>query len=95
MKLRLFRTNIYSMLLYASSTWKATVPVFRKRQAFINSYLCYVSSVKSSLIHYQMKKFADELARHMWTRMRIGSTLRKGGNSIAILCHVVEPIMSG
>lgn len=62
MKLRLFRTNIYSMLLYASSTWKATVPVFRKRQAFINSYLCYVSSVNSSLIHWYTN---EEIRR--WT----------------------------
>jgi hypothetical protein len=45
-KIRIFSTNVKSLLLYACETWKTTNQITRRLQTFINKCLRQVMSIK-------------------------------------------------
>ena len=44
-KLRIFNSNVKSVLLYGSKTWQLTKTIVNKLQPFINHTLCYILGV--------------------------------------------------
>ena len=86
-KLRLFNSNVKSVLLYGSETWKTTDTVLRKVQTFINGCLrkilkiSWQDRVKNEDIWERTKQrpIIEEIKTRRWRW--IGHTLRKPASS--------------
>ena len=82
-KLRLFNSNVKSVLLYGCETWKATDTVMRRVQTFINSCLRKILKVKwqdrvrndDIWERTNQRPVAEEIKSRRW--QWIGHTLRK------------------
>jgi hypothetical protein len=89
LKLKIFRTNVKSVLLYGCETWKVTKSLMNNLQVFINRCLrkicgIYYPKVISNSDLYQMtgqQVIAIEIGRRKWGW--IGHTLRKHETDIA------------
>ena len=87
-KLRIFRSNIKSVLLYGSETWRTTKAAMRKLQVFINNCIRRILRIKWSdrvpnRDLWEMSKqdpVEVEIVRRRWKW--IGHTLRKPPTSI-------------
>lgn len=87
-KLRLFNTNVKSVLLYACETWKVTRTLTRKLQVFVNRCLRRILGVwwpdvisnDELLEKTQQKPISVEIKRRKWRW--IGHTLRKDESAI-------------
>ena len=87
-KLRLFNSNIKTVLLYGSETWRTTMSTIMKVQTFINRCLRRILGIHwpdtiSNKDLWQMAGLPpveEEIKRRRWGW--IGHTLRKPNNSI-------------
>ena len=89
LKLKLFKSNVLSVLLYGSETWKVTATSTQKLQVFVNKCLRRIlkirwpETIRNTDLHKKCK--IDELQklikRRKWSW--IGHTLRRGNGEIA------------
>ena len=89
LKLKLFRSNVISVLLYGCETWKVTTNTTHKLQVFVNKCLRRILKIRwpdriSNAELHRICKF-EELARLVRRRKWswIGHTLRRNPNEIA------------
>jgi len=82
-KLRIFNTNVKSVLLYACETWKTTNQITRRLQIFVNKCFRRIMNIKWNdkttneelwRIAHQ-KSIDNQIKRRKWNW--IGHTLRK------------------
>jgi hypothetical protein len=82
-KIRIFSTNVKSVLLYACETWKTTNQIIRKLQIFVNKCLRRTMKIKCTdkitneelWRITQQKSIENQIKRRKWNW--IGHTLRK------------------
>ena len=82
-KIRIFNTNVKSVLLYACETWKTTNQITRRLQVFVNKCLRRIMNIKwidkitnEELCRIaQQKPIENQIKRRKWNW--IGHTLRK------------------
>ena len=87
-KIRLFNSNVKSVLLYGCETWKTTQGVINKLQVFVNRCLRKIMKLKSTDKKRNEQLWErtgqvpiqTEIGRRRWKW--VGHTLRKGKNSI-------------
>ena len=87
-KLRIYNSNVKSVLLYGCETWNASQTCIKRIQVFINRCLRKLLRIKwtgkvSNEIVWERTRQSpvrDEIGRRRWRW--IGHTLRKPGNSI-------------
>ena len=87
-KIRLFNSNVKSVLLYGCETWKTTQGVINKLQVFANRCLRKILKLKwtDKIRNEQLWErtghlpIQNEIGRRRWKW--VGHTLRKGKNSI-------------
>ena len=83
LKLKIFNSNVKSVLLYACETWKVTKSLTQKLQVFVNKCLrviCgifYPEIISNSDLYMKTKQelIANEIGKRKWGW--IGHTLRK------------------
>jgi len=88
-KLRLFESNVKSVLLYACETWKVTASITKKLQTYINRCLRRILNIRwprtiSNSLLWQLTKqipVEDEIRKRKWRW--IGHTLRRDKDNIA------------
>ena len=87
-KIRIFITNVRSVLLYVCETWKTANQITRRLQIFVNKCLMRIMNVKRTdkitneelwRISHQ-KSIANQIKRRKWNW--IGHTLRKETGAI-------------
>lgn len=89
LKLRIFNSNVKSVLLYGSETWRVTNAITNKLQAFVNKRLRIICGIfypevisNSDLLQRcRQSPLAVEIGRRKWKW--IGHTLRKAPDDIA------------
>ena len=89
-KIRIFNTNVKSVLLYGSETWRVTKTTTRMLQTCINKCLRYILKTKwqDKTTEQKIWRMTDqhrirrEIARRKWTW--IGHILRKQTNNVTI-----------
>ena len=87
-KIRLFQSNVKSVLLYGSETWSLKKTLSSKLQVFINTCLRQIMKIKwSDKVHNNIlwkrtgqEPIDKEIGRRKWRW--IGHTLRKPTSSI-------------
>ena len=87
-KIRLFNSNVISVLLYGCETWKTTQGVINKLQVLVNRCLRKILKLKwtDKIRNEQLWErtgqvpIQTEVGRRRWKW--VGHTLRKGKNSI-------------
>jgi len=87
-KIRIFNTNVKSVLLYACETWKTTNQITRRPQIFVNKYLRRIMNIKwtDKITNEELwrithqKSIDNEIKRIKWNW--IGHTLRKEAGAI-------------
>ena len=87
-KLRIFNTNVKSVLLYGSETWRSTKLLTKKLQTFINKCLRKILNVRWPEVisnedlweRTQQCRIEESIKRRKWKW--IGHTLRKPENNI-------------
>jgi len=88
-KLRIFNSNVKSVLLYASETWCVSAEITQKLQVFVNRCLRNIirawwphNWISNAELHRRcrQKPIKTEIRQRKWRW--IGHTLRKGGNEI-------------
>ena len=87
-KIRLFNSNIKSVLLYGAETWRTTKNTTRKVQTFVNSclrrilHIHWPNTISNADLwrHTNQLPAEDEIRRRRWRW--IGHTLRKPANNI-------------
>ena len=87
-KLRLFNSNVKSVLLYGCETWTTTKTAVKKVQTFINRCLRSILKIKwqdrisneEVWVRTKQKHLEEEIRHRKWRW--IGHTLRKPGSSI-------------
>eukprot|EP00064_Thunnus_orientalis_P021237 superscaffoldBa00006320_g21395 len=87
-KLRIFTTNVKTVLLYGSETWKTTEGLTSKIQVFVNKCLHYIlklwwptKTTNEELWRItNQESIATTIKRRKWNW--IGHTLRKDSNNI-------------
>ena len=87
-KMRLFNSNVKTVLLYGSETWRTTKSITQKLQAFINKCLRRILGIKwmDMVSNDELRNrsgqqpLAEDLTRRKWRW--IGHTLRKPTTSI-------------
>ena len=87
-KIRLFNSNVKSVLLYGAETWRMTKTTIRKLQAFTNSCLRRILQIRwpetisntSLLERTGQASTEEEIRKRRWGW--IGHTLRKPANNI-------------
>lgn len=88
-KLRIFRTNVTSVLLYGCQTWKVTKTVSAKLQVFINRCLRRILNVRwpDTISNEELWRMAQTTpVTHIIKKRKygwIGHTLRKASNNIS------------
>ena len=45
-KLRIFKTNVKTVLMYGAETWRVTKNITDTTQAFVNRCLCYILGIR-------------------------------------------------
>ena len=88
-KLRIFKTNVKTVLLYGSETWKLTTTSLQKLQSFVNRCLRQILGLKwfdmvrnkDLWERAQMKPIGEEIKAKRWKW--IGHTLRRPATSTA------------
>ncbi|XP_050513376.1 uncharacterized protein LOC126889292 [Diabrotica virgifera virgifera] len=88
-KIRIFQSNVMSVLLYGCETWKVTKSLTDKLQIFVNKCLRRIVRIfwpktirNEDLLHLtQQKRVENEIKSRKWGW--IGHTLRKDNSSIA------------
>ena len=97
-KLRIFNTNVKSVLMYGAETWRVTKKISAKIQAFTNRCLRNILGVRwpntisdeDLLAKPQEEKMTTQIRRK---RMRwIGHTLRKPHNSVTKQANFLESL---
>jgi len=87
-KIRMLKTNLKSILLYACETWKTTNQITRRLQIFVNKCLRQIMNIKWAnkitneeqwRITHQ-KSIENQIKRRKWNW--IGHTLRKETGAI-------------
>lgn len=87
-KLRLFNSNVKSVLLYGAETWRTTKANHQKVQTFINTCLRRILNIhwpekisnEDLWQRTQQRPIAEEIVRRRWGWL--GHTLRKPSNNI-------------
>ncbi|VDO15268.1 unnamed protein product [Brugia timori] len=88
-KIRIFNSNVKSVLLYASETWCVSAEITQKLQVFINRCLRYIirawwphNWISNAELHRRchQKPISTEIRERKWRW--VGHTLRKSGNEI-------------
>ena len=87
-KIRLFNSNVKSVLLYGYETWKTTQGVINKLQVFVNRCLRkflkqkWADKIRNEQLWERTGQvpIQTEIGRRRWKL--VGHTLRKGKNSI-------------
>ena len=87
-KIRLFNSNVKSVLLYGAETWRTTKTIIKKVQTFINSCLRRILQIRwpeviSNTDLWQrtnQQSAEDEIRKRRWRW--IGHTLRKPPNNV-------------
>jgi hypothetical protein len=87
-KIRIFNTNVKSVLLYACETWKTTNQITRRLPIFVNKCLRRILNIKwtDRIINdelwriTQLKPIENQIKRRKWNW--IGHTLRKDVGAI-------------
>jgi hypothetical protein len=88
-KIRIFNSNVKTVLLYASETWCVSTENMQKLQVFINRCLRYIirawwphNWISNAELHRRchQKPVATEIRERKWRW--VGHTLRRGGNEI-------------
>ena len=87
-KLRIFNTNVKSVLMYGAETWRVTKNISAKIQAFTNRCLRNILGVRwpntisneDLLAKTQEEKMTTQIRRRKWKW--IGHTLRKPHNNV-------------
>jgi hypothetical protein len=82
-KIRIFNTNVESVLLYACETWKTTNPITRRLQIFVNKCLRRIMNIKwiNKITNEELwritrkKPIENQIKRRKWNW--VGHTLRK------------------
>ena len=88
-KVKIFKSNVLSVLLYGCSTWKVSKSITSKLQVFINRCLRYIFRVfwPNKITNLELQRRADMEPIDTWIRRQkwrwIGHTLRKDDNCIA------------
>ncbi|VDO59837.1 unnamed protein product [Schistosoma margrebowiei] len=87
-KVRIFNTNVKTVLLYGAETWRTTKAIIQKMQMFINSCLCKVlqirwpDTISNNVLWERTNQIpAEEEIRKMRWKW-IGHTLRKAPNCV-------------
>jgi hypothetical protein len=88
-KIRLFNTNVKTVLLYGAETWRTIKTNLKKLQTFVNYCLRRILKIywpkkirnEELWERTQQRKIEEEIKRRRWGW--IGHTLRKPGNTIA------------
>ena len=100
-KIRLFRSNVLSVLLYGSSSWKVTKTVSSKLQVFVNRCLRNIFRIfwpnkisNVELLQLAKMEPVDSLIRRQKWRW-IGHTLRKDDSCIAKKAMEWNPVSAG
>ena len=86
-KLRIFNSNVKSVLLYGSETWRLTSSIIKKLQSFINRRLRYILGIiwperianKDLWQQTEQERVEVVIRRRKWKW--IGHTLRKPANN--------------
>ncbi|MGQ7663692.1 hypothetical protein ACTGXD_12980 [Streptococcus suis] len=89
LKIKIFKTNVKSVLFYGCETWKVTLSISQRIQVFVNKCLriiCgifYPDKIKNAQLHAitQQQPTAIEIGKRKWGW--IGHTLRKQHTDIA------------
>ncbi|VDO48842.1 unnamed protein product [Schistosoma margrebowiei] len=87
-KVRIFNTNVKTVLLYGAETWRTTKTIIQKIQVFINSCLCKIlrirwpDTINNNLLWERKNQIpaAEEISKKCWKW--IGHTLRKAHNCV-------------
>jgi flagellum-specific peptidoglycan hydrolase FlgJ len=88
-KIRIFNTNVKSVLLYGSETWKMTKTLQHKLQIFVNNCLRRILNIRwqDKVRNEEVWRRTDQVPMDAQIKERrwrwIGHTLRKPGNNIA------------
>ena len=96
-KMRLFNSNVKTVLLYGSETWRTTKSITQKLQAFINKCLRRILGIKwmDMVSNDELRNrsgqqpLAEDLTRREWRW--IGHTLRKPTASITRQALIWNP----
>ena len=86
-KIRIFNTNVKSVLLYGSETWRTTKAIHNKLQTFINRCLRYILNIRwpEKISNVNLWERAHQTPINQEIRKRkwgwIGHTLRKPGTN--------------
>jgi hypothetical protein len=75
-KIRIFNTNIKSVLLYACETWKTNKQITRRLQIFLNKCLTRIMNIKWT------DKITNEKLWRITQQKPIGHTLHKEAGAI-------------
>ena len=87
-KIRIFNSNVKSVLLYGAETWRTTVTLEKKIQSFINGCLRRICKIRwtEHVSNQDLWRMTNQLAPPLQVRKRkwtwIGHTLRKTPQSI-------------
>ncbi|VDO54323.1 unnamed protein product [Schistosoma margrebowiei] len=87
-KVRIFNTNVETVLLYASETWRTTKAIIQMIQVFINSCLRKIlqirwpDNISNNALWERLNQFLveEEIMKKRWKW--IGHTLRKAPNCV-------------
>ncbi|VDP73636.1 unnamed protein product [Schistosoma curassoni] len=96
-KVRIFNTNVKSVLLYGAETWRTTTTIIKKVQIFINSYLRKILNIHwpDTISNSLLWERTNQLPAEEQTRERrwkwIGHVLRKSSNCITRLALTWNP----
>ena len=79
-KMKIFNSNVNSVLLYGAETWKTTKAMLSKIQRFINYCLRKIMNIRGSFAKSNQDPINIQIKKRKWAW--IGHTLRKPTNSI-------------
>jgi hypothetical protein len=87
-KIRIFNTNVKSVLLHASETWKITNQITRRLKIFVNKCSRRIMNIKSTdkITNEELWRITQQKPVENQTKRRkcdwIGHTLRKEAGAI-------------
>ncbi|VDO97020.1 unnamed protein product [Schistosoma margrebowiei] len=97
-KVRIFNTNVKTVLLYGAETWRTTKAIIQKIQVFINSCLRKIlqihwpDTISNNVLWERTNQIPaeEEIRKKRWKW--IGHTLRKAPNCVTRQALVVERV---
>ncbi|KAH9582589.1 hypothetical protein MS3_00000390 [Schistosoma haematobium] len=96
-KVRVFNTNVKTVLLYRAEKWRTTTTVIKKVQVFPSNWLRKILNVRwsdtfiNSLLRKRIDQFPDEEEIRERLGMWIGYTLKKSPNCISKHVPICNP----